>query len=542
MNLTQALRAALPDQVDDSDRTRAAASRDASIFQVTPAVVVTPRTSRDVETLVQLVTKHSAEHWSLTARSGGTDMTGGPLTESIVVDFQKHMNSIGTPHNHTVTVQPGAWYRDLARTLRPHKLLLPSYPASKEICTVGGMVANNSGGEKTLTYGKTADYVRSLNVVLADGHEHTIAPLTRRELDEKLKQSDFEGSVYNQLFTLLEQHHDLLQRARPRVSKNSAGYALWDVWDKRTFDLTRLFTGSQGTLGLMTEITFKLVTPKPYSQMLVIFLRDLAPLADIVKTTLAYAPESFESYDDHTLALAVRFLPGLMRKMSTKGLASLLWSFTPELAMVVTGGPPKLVLLAEFTGHDHGEIENRAKAARAALERFHVRTYLTHTPTEVEKYWTIRRESFNLLRQHVRGKHTVPFIDDIIVRPETLPQFLPRLNEIMSHYKLTYTIAGHVGDGNFHIIPLMDTSRPDFTTIIETLAEQVNDLVLQFKGSLTAEHNEGLIRSHYVEKMFGPEVYNLFVETKRILDPHNIFNPGKKVGADWETAKKHLLR
>lgn len=523
-------------------RTLAAASRDASIFNLTPAGVATPHTSQDVQDLVKFVSRQPEKHLSLTARSGGTDMTGGPLTESIVVDMQKHLNKIIKIGDHRVTVQPGVWYRDLEKALRPHNYLLPSYPASKDICTVGGMVANNSGGGKTLTYGKTADYVRALKVVLSDGHEYTFRPLTRKELYAKLAQPDFEGNLYSQFLDLIELNYALIQRARPRVSKNSAGYALWDVWDKRTFDLTRLLTGSQGTLGLITEITFKLITPKPYSQMLVIFLRDLTRLADIIKTTLHYAPESLESYDDHTLRLAIRFLPSLARKMSTKGLFSLLWSFAPELRLLASSSTPKLVLLAEFTGHNQNEIAARVQAANAALRRFHVRTYLTHSPTEVSKYWTIRRESFNLLRQHVHGKHTVPFIDDIIVRPQVLPEFLPRLSEIMSHYKIVYTIAGHVGDGNFHIIPLMDTSRPDFVEIIETLADKVYDLVLEFAGSITAEHNDGLIRSHYLEKMFGKEVYNLFVETKRIFDPNNIFNPGKKVGSDWEFAKKHLIK
>lgn len=519
----------------------AAASHDASAFSLTPAAIATPRTSQEVQDVVKLVMSQRDRHLSLTARSGGTDMSGGPLTESIVVDMQKHLNQIMHIGDHRVTIQPGAWYRDLEAALRPHRYLLPPYPASKDICTVGGMVANNSGGEKTLSYGKTADYVRALKVVLSDGHEYTLKPLTRKELYAKIAQPDFEGRLYSQLLDLIELNYPLIQRARPRVSKNSAGYALWDVWDKRTFDLTRLFCGSQGTLGLITAITFKLVTPKPYSQMLVIFMRDLHPLAEIVKTILHYAPESFESYDDHTLALAIRFLPSLARKMSTRGLFSLLWSFAPELRMLASGGALKLVLLAEFTGHNQNEIAARVLAANAALRRFNVRTYLAHSPTEVSKYWTIRRESFNLLRQHVHNKHAVPFIDDIIVRPEVLPEFLPRLSEIMSQYKLTYTVAGHVGDGNFHIIPLMDTARPDFIETIESLADKVYDLVLEFAGSITAEHNDGLIRSHYLEKMFGRAVYNLFVETKRIFDPNNIFNPGKKVNADWNYAKQHLI-
>ncbi|MEK7557082.1 MAG: FAD-binding oxidoreductase [Patescibacteria group bacterium] len=541
MNLTEDLKNILAGEVDDSESGRQAASRDASLFSATPKAVVFPRHVQDISALVHFATRHKR---SLTVRSGGTDMSGGPLGHDIVVAMPKHFNRIHEIKNHTVTVDPCVWYRDLEAALAPKNLLLPTYPASKDICTVGGMVANNSAGEKTLSYGETADYVRTLHIALSDGQEYMFEALSRSELDAKLSQDNFEGEIYRRTFKLIEDNYDVIQRARPNVSKNSAGYALWDVWnrERQIFDLTRLFSGSQGTLGIITNITFGLVTPRPHSQMLVLFLRDLAPLAEIVKTVLTYAPESFESYDDHTLRLAIRFLPALMRKMKTRNLLSLLLSFAPEFKMVLTGGLPQLVLLAEFTGHEPQEIAQRVQAAQAALRHFAVQMYPISSPAEASKYWTIRRESFNLLREHAQGAHAAPFIDDIIVNPQYLPEFLPRLNEILSHYDLTYTIAGHVGDGNFHIIPLMDVSRPDFAETIEKLSNEVYDLVLEYKGSAAAEHNDGLIRSHYLKKMFGEQIYNLFVETKNIFDPNNIFNPGKKVGADWEKAKKYLIK
>lgn len=498
------------------------ASRDASIFSLTPQAAVAPRTAAEIGELVRMAGSRSSR-MSLTVRSGGTDMSGGPLTSSVVINMQKHFTKIGSIKNSTIPVQPGAWYRDLEEKLIVHHLMLPCYPASKNICTLGGMVANNAGGEKTLSYGKTAEYVKKLRLVLSDGQEYSCQPLTRRELSAKLSQRNFEGRLYQRLFKLLEKNYEVIQAAKPNVSKNSAGYALWDIWNKDTqiFDLTRLFSSSQGTLGIITEITFKLVTPKPHSQLLVIFLPDLTQLADVIKTVLTYAPESFEAYDDHTLRLARTITSRLLH----------------------IRGLPKLTLLAEFTGHDAKEVLQRVQAVRAALKRFAARTRLAKSPAETANYWSIRRESFNLLRHGARDHYaTVPFIDDVIVRPEFLPEFLPRLQEIMERYMLHYTIAGHVGDGNFHIIPLMNTSDPEFLHTIEAVADQVCDLVLEFKGSLTAEHNDGLIRSHYLKKMFGEEVYSLFVETKKIFDPKNIFNPGKKVHADWEFAKQHIAR
>lgn len=515
-------------------------SRDASLFAIKPKLVVFPKDAEDIQQLVSFASEQ--QEISLTVRSGGTDMTGGPLNESIIVDVSRHLNQIRRVSDNSAVTEPGILYRDFENETLKYNLLLPPYPASREICTVGGMVANNAGGEKTLAYGKTEDYVQQLKVVLRDGNEYTFAPVSQQQLEKKMKLGSLEGEIYRAVFELVDKNYELLQQAKPKVSKNSAGYYLWNVWDKKIFDLTQLFTGSQGTLGIITEINFRLVTPNPHSQMLVIFLKNISNLAEIIKRVLTYHPESFESYDDHTLKVAVRYFPQLLRQMKTKNILSLIWQLKPELKMILTGGVPKLILLAEFTGHDKDEVHKRAEAAQASLRQFSAKTRLPKSDVETGKYWTIRRESFNLLRHHIKHKRTAPFIDDFIVLPEQLPQFLPQLEDIMSQYDITYTIAGHVGDAHFHVIPLMDLSKPQSRRIIRELEEKVYNLVLKFGGSISGEHNDGLIRSHYLEKMYGKEVYELFKQIKTVFDPNNIFNPGKKVGASQEYAMKHLVK
>ncbi|MBI4021853.1 MAG: FAD-binding oxidoreductase [Candidatus Andersenbacteria bacterium] len=542
-SLRQKLQPLLAGAITSSREILTRYSRDASLFTVRPQLVAYPKDAHDIRQLVLYANQHPRARLSLTARSGGTDMTGGPLNESIIIDASRHMNRLLSVGPGYAVVQPGLFYRDFEAATLPHNLLLPSYPASREICTVGGMVANNAGGEKSLTYGKTERYITALKAVLRDGREHTFRKLTMAELQQHLKPRTFAGSIYRQVWQLIEQHHDLLQRAKPKVTKNSTGYNLWNVYDApaQTFDLTQLLVGSQGTLGIITEITFRLVTPKPHTQLLIIFLDDLKELADIVQRTLTYLPESFESFDSHTFKLTARFLPTLVKQLKAKNALSLAWQFLPEITTVLTGGTPALLLLAEFASDSAAEVRLRAQAAAAALRPFKLKTRLA-SPAEARKYWIMRRESFNLLRHHLHGRRTAPFIDDIVVRPEQLPEFLPRLTQIMSQYNLTYTITGHIGDANFHIIPLMDVSRPDTDDIIEELSAKVYDLVFAFGGSISGEHNDGLVRSHYLEKMYGPEVYRLFAEIKNIFDPDNIFNPGKKVGADWAYAKKHLIR
>lgn len=521
-------------------------SRDASIFEVDPKAVVRPRDVEDLKKLVKFAAekKSSNPELSLTARAGGTDMSGGPLNDSVIVDFANFNKIIEVNEQGRAVTEPGVYYRDFEKATLAKGLLLPSYPASREICTVGGMVANNAGGEKSLAYGKTDKYVEELNVVLGDGEEYALRALIPDELEQKKSQNNFEGILYARMHELIEANYERIQQARPRVSKNSAGYALWDVWDRKTFDLAKLFCGSQGTLGLITKIKFLLVKPHKFSKLLVVFLKDIKPLGEIVGAVMQHEPESFESFDEHTLKLAVRFLPGLIKSMKGNFL-SFAFRFLPELWMVVTGGVPKLVLLAEFTGDDEAVLKNKTEDARNELrQKFRIQTRIAKNQTDAQKYWTMRRESFNLLRKHVGDKKAVPFIDDLIVTPDKLPEFLPMLNKILAVYErqMVYTMAGHAGDGNFHVIPLMDLSDPNTSKTIHEVAEKVYNLVLKYGGSITAEHNDGLIRTPYLEKMYEPEIVKLFEETKKIFDPQNIFNPRKKVGGNIEWAMEHLKK
>lgn len=542
MELTKELKEVVRGNVNADPKTLAKFSRDASLFSVKPQVVVAPKDVADIKALVNFVNWNKSLKLSLTARSGGTDMTGGPLNTSIIVDMARHMNTPSRLFPDRAIVQPGLYYRDFERETLKHGLLLPSYPASREICTVGGMVANNSGGEKTLTYGQTERYVAALKAVLRDGNEYSFGPLDREGLDEKMNLQTLEGQVYRDIFKLVEENYERIKNAKPDVSKNSSGYFLWNVWDKHTFDMSKLFTGSQGTLGIMTEITFNLIKPKKHSKLLVIFMKELKPLAQVINSVLQHRPESFEAYDDQTLKLTLRFLPQFVKLIGARNIFSLAWQFLPEFGLILAGGFPKLVLLAEFTGHTEAEVDRKISFAKHDLKLFKIRTRTTRTEAEAKKYWTIRRESFNLLRQRIKGKRTAPFIDDVIVRPERLPDFLPELKKLMEPYKdnLFYTIAGHAGDGNFHVIPLVTAGDPKLKKIIPELSRKVYDLVLKFGGSITGEHNDGLIRSPFLKQMYGEEVYMLFEKVKAVFDPDNIFNPGKKVGASFDYSAAHL--
>ena len=544
MNLREEIAGIIKGEALDDIAERKKYSRDTSIFERMPSLIVYPKNADDVEKLVRFVNEKNSKgvRLTLTARAGGSDMSGGPLTDSILVVFTKYINKIGPIVEDSATVEPGAFYRDFEKETLARGEILPSYPASRGMCTIGGMIANNAGGELNLHYGKTDEYVESLDVVLSDGTQAQIKPLTLAELAQKESGNSFEASTYRQVHALLEEHHDDIQFARPNVTKNSAGFALWDVLDKEQgiFDLTKLIVGSQGTLGLITKAQMRLVRTKAERAMLVMFISDLGALPEIVNRVLKFEPESFESYDNHTFSLAVHLLPQIIAQFGILKMIILAFAFLPEMWAVFRGGVPKLVLMAEFAEDTDQEALDKAEDAGVALDDLPVRTKIAKNEVHAEKYWAVRRGSFALLRKNLHGLYAAPFIDDIVVHPDDYPRFLPELNAILDQRHITYTIAGHAGDANFHIIPLIDMKDPKTKEMILELQPEVYKLVAKYKGSITGEHNDGIIRTPYLPIMYGEKMCELFAQVKKIFDPQNIFNPGKKVGGTLEYAMAHL--
>ncbi|MBX4188806.1 FAD-binding oxidoreductase, partial [Candidatus Saccharibacteria bacterium] len=329
--------------IDDSEATRQFFSHDASLFELVPQVVVSPKNAHDLERLVKAVKECRGDipDLSLTARSAGTDMTGGAISESVLVNFRKYFTKIEHVSETTARVQPGVLYKDFEIQTLKHHALMPTYPASRDLASVGGLVNNNSGGEKSLEYGKTQNFVAELKVVFSDGVERIVKPLDKRELQAKIKQKDFEGEVYRKLFRLLEDNYDIIQAARPKVSKNSAGYYLWDVWnrDSGVFDLTQLICGAQGTLGFVSDIHFKLVKARPHSGLLVLFLRDIDDLGELIPKVLESKPATFESFDDATLWLSIRFMPSFLKMLGLRRFIHLLITLVPDGLQLLKGLP-----------------------------------------------------------------------------------------------------------------------------------------------------------------------------------------------------------
>lgn len=539
--LYQEIQKATGVETDTSVDTRDFYSHDASMFELMPQAVTFPKNGSEVQKLVRYVASNPG--LSLTARSAGTDMSGGAINESVLMDMTKYFDGVlAIDHTHA-RVLPGLHYRDLEKETFKYDALMPTFPASRELCTVGGMVSNNSGGEKSLEFGKTEDFVKELKVVLSDGNEYTIKPLTKKQLDKKMSQKDFEGQIYREVFELVDENYEAIKAAKPNVSKDSTGYHLWNVWDRDTgiFDLTQLIVGSQGTLGMVTEIDFRLVKNPKHSGSLIIFLDSLDTLGDVINKVLTHKPATFEGFDNYTLMLSFKLFYFFHKTLGWAGLIKLGLQLFPSLFQF-RRGIPKMVLIAQFTGDTPEEIAQKVHALRLDMKEFGHDALFEEDETESKekKFLIMRRESFSLLRNKVKDKHTAPFIDDFVVPPDCLPVFLPQLRVILNKYKLLATIAGHMGDGNFHVIPLMKIEEETERAKIEPCMQEVNKLVLSYGGSMSGEHNDGMSRGPWLKQQYKPEIMTYFRRAKHIFDPNNIFNPHKKTDADWEFSIAHI--
>src|SRR3989344_6451713 len=295
-------------EIENDEETLKKYSHDASLFEVKPALVLFPKDSSDVKSLVSFVSSHKKEYpeISLTGRSAGSDMTGGPLNESLILDFTKYFKKEEIDlHSMTAIVEPGVFYREFEEETLPEHVSLPVYPASKMIAALGGMIMNNAAGEKTLRYGQMRDFVVEVSMVLANGNEYTFHEISREELNKKMAQNDFEGELYKKVYALVMENDAEIEKSKPTTSKNSAGYALWRVWDKQkdTFNLAQLFVGSQGTLGLLTMAKIRLVKNSAHRKLISIFFKSWDDLPEVVNSLLPLGPESLEAFDDATLKL-----------------------------------------------------------------------------------------------------------------------------------------------------------------------------------------------------------------------------------------------
>jgi len=515
-------------EIHSSAAAREAYSKDASIFKVHPLAVAVPQDVADLSKLIHYATttnKHGGSI-SITPRNGGTCMSGGPLTEGIVLDISRYLNRVGeiNTFHKTIVVQAGVMHREVEKAASAEGLIFAPYTSSKDLCGIGGMIGNNASGELSLIYGPTSNNVSSLKVLLSDGMEYEFEPLTRQQLKNKLELMTYEGDIYRKITTLLKDNRQLIKSHHPRVTKNAAGYALWELWDQQeqVFNLGRLFIGSQATLGIVTEATLKLVDKSAHQQMIVCAIDSISQLTNIVRTIVHHGASICETFDHHTYELAQQQYP-------------------VDASNAHFANGKHMVVYGIFEGDTKEQAEILAGQAKNIIEQsLQASVYWVESEDIKSSYQAIRRYSYKMLKDmNSDHKKAMPFIEDTIVPLEHYGEFVSALEAILEDYDMTYTYAGHIGEGSIRLIPLVNRN-PDTADAIMELEGRVNSLVLAFRGSISVDHNDGIIRTPYLEQQYGSEMIGLFQQVKNIFDPYDIFNRGKKVNGTIEFARDHI--
>lgn len=516
-------------EVTTSQDARRYFSTDTSIFSLTPSIVVYPRNENDVRKTARF-TWQLAERGRvipITARGAGTDQTGAALGSGVVMVFPAHMNKVLEldPKSGSVAIQPGLNYGKLQQTLHTHGRFLPPYPASLEYSTLGGAIANNASGEKSVKYGSTRDYVRSLRAVLANGEVIEARRIGKRELSKKMGLSSLEGEIYRALDALIEENKDLIKQSKRETTKNSSGYDLTNVKHKDgSFDLTPLIVGSQGTLAIVTEAV---VETEPHNPSTTLLVAGFESVGDAVKAVadlrnLPSMPSAIEMVDDNLLEFIDKTNPN-----NLKGLVDKPFS--------------KIMLFVEFDDGNPRIQKRLVKKAKKLIEEIGGNCQIETDPEKQEQFWKVRHGASAVTAYSEGNIKALPIIEDGIAPADKLGELISGIYKLFEKNHLHVSVWGHAGDANLHVQPLLDLGQLGDRQKIFRLLDEYTNLVMSLGGSISGQHGDGRLRGPYMQQMYGVEIYELFDKVKKIFDPHNTLNPGVKIDVSVDSVKP-LLR
>jgi FAD/FMN-containing dehydrogenase/Fe-S oxidoreductase len=496
------------DKVKDDQSSRTAYAVDASIYRLKPAAIALVQGEDDIHTVVRYAVERGIP---LTPRAAGTNLTGSAIGTGIILDVSP-MNRIleVSEEEGWARVQPGIVLAELNKQLAPRQVMFGPDPSSGEMCKLGGMLANNSSGPHTLRYGSVKDNVRSLRVCLSSGEWLDAKPY--RLTDPSLTSILARQTGLQAVRTLVDRHRGLIQGKAPRVSKNSSGYNLFGLADglqAGLFDLPKLFVGSEGTLGVMSEATIMLVPRPSVTITALVHFAHLEEVGEAVPRLLTLHPSALEIMDAHTLDLIGRARHGI-----------------PSDAAATL-----LIELDEETGEPSVRERSTQLQALCRTYRLAGAIALAFDREERDQLWKARKALYPTLYRFDAKKKPINYVDDVVVRAERISELIRYLDGVFTGEQVPVAIFGHIGNGNAHIVPLLDVNDPkDFERMVTTYHEIHDTVLTRFDGSICGEHGDGRVRAGYVRRMFGDEIYQLFVQVKRALDPSGVLNPGVKIG------------
>jgi FAD/FMN-containing dehydrogenase/Fe-S oxidoreductase len=499
---------------------RALYATDASVYQIVPLMVAFPATADDVAAAVRVCGQFGVP---ITARGGGTSQAGQPIGAGVILDCSRHLDRVLeiNPDERWARVEPGCVLDDLNLALKPYRLQFAPDISTSNRATIGGMIANNSSGARSVLYGKTIDHVLELNAVLSDGSLVHLLPLTVPDLEARCSQQDLEGACYRVIRRLAAQHAEEIDRRFPKIMRRVGGYNLDAFVPAREpgpagtdFNLARLFVGSEGTLGFTVEAKLKLVELPRARATLVVEFSDLLEALAATPLILEHAPAAVEVIDQYILD-STRLNPEASR-------------FRDFLH-----GDPAAILLIELYDDHADHLTPRLTALEDQLRRhkFGYHHLALTTLLDQARIWRLRTMALGLSMAEKGDAKAISFVEDTAVAPEHLRDYIAEFLTIIARHQTKAGVYAHASVGCLHVRPVINLKTEDGVRAFEAIAEEVSDLVLKYGGALSGEHGDGLVRSPFQEKMYGRDLYQAFRNLKRTFDPRGLLNPGKIVDA-----------
>jgi FAD/FMN-containing dehydrogenase/Fe-S oxidoreductase len=511
------LQAALAENVTGEVRfdrlSRALFSTDASVYQIVPLGVVFPKSAADIVATVQTCGRFGVP---LTARGGGTSQAGQCIGSGVILDCSRHFNRVLeiNADERWVRVEPGCVLDELNRELQPLGLHFPLDISTSDRATIGGMIANNSSGTHSVVYGKTIDHVRELHAVLADGSMVHLYPLNNDHVEKKCCQTDREGECYRVVRRLAAEHAAEIEHRYPRILRRVGGYNLDRFTAGQPFNLAHLLVGSEGTLAITLDAKLHLEPLPRAKALLVVQFADLLDALAATPSILAHQPAAVEVIDKYVLDAT---------RLNAE--ASRLSDFL--------AGDPGAILIIEFYAERAEDFPARLNALEADLKSrsFGYHHHRALEPAAQARIWKLRRLALGLSMAEKGDAKAISFVEDTAVAAEHLHDYIAEFLALLRRHGAKAGVYAHASVGCLHVRPVIDLKTEAGVRAFESIAAEVADLVLKYGGALSGEHGDGLVRSPFQEKMYGPALYQAFRDLKRTFDPANILNPGKIVDA-----------
>jgi len=486
-------------------------STDASMYQVEPVGVVIPRDEDDVQAALEVARRHRV---AVLPRGGGTSLTGQTVNHALVLDFSRHMDQMLEVNAEELwaRVQPGLVQDNLNDQVRSLGLQFGPDTSTSNRATLGGMLGNNSGGSHSIAYGLTVEHVIELTTRLADGSRAVFGEVTPEAFAAKCRAPGLEGEIYREVARIRDTYADEIRTRYPAHWRRVSGYNLDELVKDRPLNMARVVVGSEGTLVTVLEAKVRLVRRPRKTALEVIHYHDIQEALESSQPILETGPYAVELTDKMILDLARNNIEQSQR-------------------MGFVQGDPAAIMIVEYAGETDAEVRAKIEALDACRQRgrFGYAAHVARDTAEQQSIWKLRKAGLGLLLGMKGDKKPIAFVEDTAVEPRHLAEFVSSFREIFAKHDTVGAYYGHCSVGCLHIRPVIDLKTPRGLEQVRAIADEITDLVVRFRGTLSSEHGDGRARSPYLEKLFGPRLMQAFRELKHAFDPDNRMNPGNLV-------------